>query len=218
MYDHVSSLIFQADTIPDKIQGHHSLLPRFIGASGKYSPQHFRVGKIFPFLLSCFTEFFIQQVKQFQRYLIYNHAAGIGEPGPEGWIWSPQPGLADLAWPNTIATAIAAIVFAIGANARFAWETFSDRMQRDIALVLRVLAYLSLATAWVLSVPLLVYRLLMLLWSLWLAFALLRWLKWGWQAYSTHGLWRTVSFKRRNKDKGVDSSELDAVNDISDGG
>ncbi len=60
-----------------------------------------------------------------------------------------------------------------------------------------------LPTAWVVSVPLLVYRVLMLLWSLWLAFALLGWLKWGWQAFSTHGLWRTIEFKRskKNKDK-----------------
>ena len=30
----------------------------------------------------------------------------------------------------------------------------------------------------------------MLTWSLWLAFALLRWLTWGWQSFSTAGLWR----------------------------
>jgi len=58
----------------------------------------------------------------------------------------------------------------------------------------------ALPVAWVVSVPLLVYRVLMLLWSLWLAFALLRWLKWGWTAFSTHGLWRTIEFQRgRNK-------------------
>ncbi|WP_126454981.1 hypothetical protein [Sulfuriflexus mobilis] len=45
-------------------------------------------------------------------------------------------------------------------------------------------------SAWVLSVPILVYRLLMLAWALWLAFALLRWLKWGWACYATKGLWR----------------------------
>jgi hypothetical protein len=47
-----------------------------------------------------------------------------------------------------------------------------------------------LPTATVLSVPLLVYRLLMLLWSLWLAFALLNWLQWGWQCFSKQGLWK----------------------------
>ncbi len=48
----------------------------------------------------------------------------------------------------------------------------------------------SLPTAWVLSVPLLVYRLLMLAWALWLAFSLLQWLKWGWHCLTINGLWR----------------------------
>jgi hypothetical protein len=47
-----------------------------------------------------------------------------------------------------------------------------------------------LPSAFVFSVPLLVYRAFMLAWSLWLALALLRWLRWGWQCYSTAGLWR----------------------------
>lgn len=48
----------------------------------------------------------------------------------------------------------------------------------------------TLPRAWVLSTHLLVYRLLMLAWALWLAFALLRWLHWGWQCYASQGLWR----------------------------
>lgn len=44
----------------------------------------------------------------------------------------------------------------------------------------------------VVSVPLLVYRLLMLAWALWLAFALLGWLRWGWQCLATGGLWRAT--------------------------
>ena len=44
--------------------------------------------------------------------------------------------------------------------------------------------------AWVLSLPLWVYRLLMLLWSLWLAFSLLKWLRGGWSCWSTGGWWR----------------------------
>ena len=47
-----------------------------------------------------------------------------------------------------------------------------------------------LPTPLVVSVPLLVYRLAMLLWALWLATALLGWLKRGWQAFSTGGFWR----------------------------
>lgn len=40
-----------------------------------------------------------------------------------------------------------------------------------------------------LSAPMLLYRVIMLLWSLWLVFALLRWCKWGWHAFSANGLW-----------------------------
>lgn len=47
-----------------------------------------------------------------------------------------------------------------------------------------------LPAAWVLSVPILVYRLLMLLWALWLALSLLSWLRWGWQGFSDGGYWR----------------------------
>lgn len=47
-----------------------------------------------------------------------------------------------------------------------------------------------LPRGWILSVPRLVYRGAMLAWSLWLALALLRWLKWGWSAFSEGGVWR----------------------------
>lgn len=45
-------------------------------------------------------------------------------------------------------------------------------------------------TAQVISVPLFVYRGLMLAWALWLAFAVLRWLRWGWTCFSHNGLWK----------------------------
>ncbi len=51
----------------------------------------------------------------------------------------------------------------------------------------------ALPQAWVLSVPLWSYRVLMLLWALWLANALLRWLRWGWDQFSFGGLWRKPS-------------------------
>lgn len=54
-----------------------------------------------------------------------------------------------------------------------------------------------LPTAWIISVPLWFYRALMLLWSLWLAFALLGWLKWAWQCYTTDGLWRKKELVRK---------------------
>lgn len=53
----------------------------------------------------------------------------------------------------------------------------------------------TLPTATVISIPLLSYRILMLIWSLWLAISLLNWLKWGWQCFSTDGLWKKSSPK-----------------------
>lgn len=49
----------------------------------------------------------------------------------------------------------------------------------------------ALPRAWILSVPLWVYRGLMLAWALWLAFALLRWLRWGWDCVNSGGLWKS---------------------------
>ena len=48
-----------------------------------------------------------------------------------------------------------------------------------------------LPRAWIVSAPLWVYRALMLAWALWLAFALLRWLKWGWSCWSRDGFWKS---------------------------
>lgn len=45
---------------------------------------------------------------------------------------------------------------------------------------------------WVFSVPLGVYRLAMLAWALWLANALLGWLKWGWGCLGKGGLWKPL--------------------------
>ncbi len=51
----------------------------------------------------------------------------------------------------------------------------------------------------VISVPILYYRLLMLAWALWLALALLGWLRWGWQAFSHGGLWRKPPARTRRE-------------------
>ncbi len=48
----------------------------------------------------------------------------------------------------------------------------------------------NLPVAGLVSVPLGVYRWLMLAWSLWLAFALLNWLKWGWRCFSKDRIWQ----------------------------
>jgi hypothetical protein len=47
-----------------------------------------------------------------------------------------------------------------------------------------------LPTASALSVPMWVYKVLILGWALWLSFALLRWLPWVWRCFSSQGYWR----------------------------
>ena len=56
----------------------------------------------------------------------------------------------------------------------------------------------QLPTATVIMLPLMGYRVLMLLWSLWLAASLLNWLKWGWGCFSTGGLWKKIPPKKKS--------------------
>ena len=51
----------------------------------------------------------------------------------------------------------------------------------------------QLPQPFVLSVSIWFYKLAMLLWALWLSFALLRWLPWAWRQYASEGVWRTQS-------------------------
>ena len=48
---------------------------------------------------------------------------------------------------------------------------------------------LPVATAF--TVPIWIYKALILAWALWLSFALLRWLPWVWEKFSSDGFWRT---------------------------
>jgi hypothetical protein len=48
----------------------------------------------------------------------------------------------------------------------------------------------ELPRPWVLSFPIWIYRGLMLAWSLWLAYALLGWFKWGWACIAKGGVWK----------------------------
>lgn len=62
----------------------------------------------------------------------------------------------------------------------YALNWYQDRVPKDLPQV------------WVLSVPLIIYRILMLLWALWLAYSVLGWLRWAWQQYSIGGYWRRI--------------------------
>ncbi len=82
-----------------------------------------------------------------------------------------------LGWPN--------MYIAGNGSSSYLLQWFQDR------------AGMELPRPWVLSVPTVIYRVLMLVWALWLALALLRWLRWGWECFSVGGIWRTVSFTWR---------------------
>ena len=56
----------------------------------------------------------------------------------------------------------------------------------------------TLPTPSVISVPVWVYRVLMLFWALWLASAVLRWLARGWDQFTQGGVWRSV-FSKKSK-------------------
>ena len=60
----------------------------------------------------------------------------------------------------------------------------------------------ALPSGAVLSLPLWVYRLAMLAWSLWLVFALLRWVRWGWDCLGTGDLWRRGEPRRKRSAAG----------------
>lgn len=51
----------------------------------------------------------------------------------------------------------------------------------------------------VVSIPIMAYRILMLIWALWLAFNLLSWVKWGWECLTTEKMWVESVFKRKKK-------------------
>jgi len=60
---------------------------------------------------------------------------------------------------------------------------FSDRSE----------SVLPIATA--ITLPVWIYKALILVWALWLSFALLRWLPWVWQKFSSDGFWRSKKDK-----------------------
>lgn len=56
---------------------------------------------------------------------------------------------------------------------------------------------------WVLSVPVLCFRILMLLWALWLVYCLTGWLQWAWGQFSEKGLWRSIRKTTGHSKNGV---------------
>jgi hypothetical protein len=48
----------------------------------------------------------------------------------------------------------------------------------------------------VVSLPLWLYRVAMLVWSLWLAASLVRWLAWAWRAFTQGGAWKPLAARK----------------------
>ncbi|MEE4357438.1 MAG: hypothetical protein V2I97_13325 [Desulfococcaceae bacterium] len=57
----------------------------------------------------------------------------------------------------------------------------------------------SMPQPWVISLPRFTYHLFMLIWSLWLATAMIRWLRWGWECFGHEKLWERIELKFRKK-------------------
>ncbi len=63
-----------------------------------------------------------------------------------------------------------------------------------------------LSSAWVISVPMYVYRILMLFWALWLAFSVIHWARWAWSCFSHLGCWRSIKLQlKANSNESVSS-------------
>lgn len=51
--------------------------------------------------------------------------------------------------------------------------------------------------AWVISIPMFIYRLAMLAWALWISFSLINLLKWGWNNYTEPVIWYKIPRKKK---------------------
>jgi hypothetical protein len=63
------------------------------------------------------------------------------------------------------------------------------------------------------SFSILTYRIVMLLWALWLAWNMLDWLKWGWNSFSNGKIW--AEFRRRYIKKQNDALHPDTNPDTN---
>lgn len=63
-----------------------------------------------------------------------------------------------------------------------------------------------LPQAWFISLPVWVYRIVMLLWSVWLIFCLTKWISWGWHSFTHCGIWnkkKSVNVNQNSQSQGT---------------
>ena len=74
----------------------------------------------------------------------------------------------------------------------------------------------TLPQAWVFSIPMLTYRIAMLVWALWISFWLVGILKWGWQQFTTPKIWNhlppKIKKEKRIKTAKTDSNQKETAN------
>jgi len=73
----------------------------------------------------------------------------------------------------------------------------------------------TLPVAWVISIPMLCYRLAMLAWALWISFGLIGVVKWAWKAYTTPVFWYDLPIKpfRLKKPKSIKDKQTKTSED-----
>ncbi|TXD32565.1 hypothetical protein FRC96_17145 [Lujinxingia vulgaris] len=76
----------------------------------------------------------------------------------------------------------------------------------------------QLPAAGILSLPILVWRGLMLLWALWLSWKLLKWAPWAWQAFSFEGIWKALPNRFALANNATDGVVQPPVGQNADGG
>lgn len=93
------------------------------------------------------------------------------------------------------AVALGVLVAAVGEGLLGRPEMFiqGNDSARDLLNWFEPRGALKLPQPWMASVSIWFYRLLMLAWALWLAMALLRWLRWAWIQFGQNGYWKRKS-------------------------
>lgn len=62
----------------------------------------------------------------------------------------------------------------------------------------------------VLSLHIMIFRLLMLAWAIWLAVSLLKWLKWGWECFHQGDVWRKIRTVKKMDESFADLKKASA--------
>lgn len=71
----------------------------------------------------------------------------------------------------------------------------------------------AMPSAWLVSLPMWCYRLTMLVWSIWIVFAMLRWARWGWRSFSAGTIWMSSTDNTSTGDEEMNQAVNNNVSD-----